>query len=235
MKYLSIEERIAKRIAGEIVLSNKPWKTMRKWREMFKISQIEVASKMNISPSVISDYEGGRRKSPGSRFIKKFVETLIEIDKGRGGPTIKEFEKLIDLSAGAILDMREYSEPISVKELCSIIEAEIIACAHLGSRKIFGHTVVDSIRCIESLSGMEFLKLMGTTSMRALIFTKVSIGKSPMIAVRVHPIKPAAVIMHGTDHVDPLAIRLARIEQIPLALSYIENVDKMIDRLRRIV
>ena len=232
---MTVEEEMGKKIAGEIVLSEKPWTVMRKWRELFKITQIELAEKMGISPSVISDYEGGRRRSPGSKFIKKFVETLIEIDRRRGNPMLKEFEKLMKFPSGAILDIREYSEPITVGEICNAIDAEIVACQHLKGRKIFGHTIVDSIKCIELLSGMEFLRLMGTTSMRALIFTKVSIGKSPMIAVRVHPIKPAAVIMHGTKKVNELAIKLAKIEQIPLAVSYISNPEKMITALRKFI
>ena len=232
---MTVEEEMGKKIAGEIVLSEKPWTVMRKWRELFKITQIELAEKMGISPSVISDYEGGRRRSPGSKFIKKFVETLIEIDRRRGNPMLKEFEKLMKFPSGAILDIREYSEPITVGEICNAIDAEIVACQHLKGRKIFGHTIVDSIKCIELLSGMEFLRLMGTTSMRALIFTKVSIGKSPMIAVRVHPIKPAAVIMHGTKKVNELAIKLAKIEQIPLAVSYISNPEKMIMALRKFI
>ncbi len=229
---MTAEEELAKKIAGEIVLSDRPWSAMRKWRELFNISQIELANAMSVSPSVISDYEGGRRRSPGAKFIKKFVEALIQIDKSRGAPVLKEFAKLMSMPADAILDIKEFSEPVTVKRLCQVINAEIVACPHLADRKIFGYTVVDSIKCIEALSGIDFLKLMGTTSMRALIFTKVTRGRSPMVAVRVHPIKPAAVIIHGTTKVNSLAVKLARIEQIPLAVSHMPSIEKLLQALK---
>ena len=72
---------------------------------------------------------------------------------------------------------------------------------------------------------------MGVTSERALIFTRVSTGRSPMIAVKVAPIKPAVVVIHGTKRVDPLAIRLAESERIPFILSTLKSVDELMRRL----
>ncbi|MEM2805227.1 MAG: helix-turn-helix domain-containing protein, partial [Candidatus Bathyarchaeia archaeon] len=77
----SVREVLARRIAGEIILSNKPGATMRKWRELFAISQTTLSDKMMLSPSVISDYESGRRKSPGTRFVRRFVWALLKIDE----------------------------------------------------------------------------------------------------------------------------------------------------------
>jgi putative transcriptional regulator len=37
---------------------------MKKWRVLFGLKQSEVARKMSISPSVLSDYEKGKRRSP---------------------------------------------------------------------------------------------------------------------------------------------------------------------------
>ena len=68
----SIREVLARRIAGEIILSGKPGSTMRKWRELFAVSQITLSEKMLLSGSVISDYESGRRKSPGAKVIRRF-------------------------------------------------------------------------------------------------------------------------------------------------------------------
>jgi putative transcriptional regulator len=58
---------------------------MRKWRDLFNVTQIEVANILDLSSSVISDYEKGRRRSPGSNFIKRYVEALLEIDSKHGG------------------------------------------------------------------------------------------------------------------------------------------------------
>ena len=81
----SVREVLGRRVAGEIILSNKPGATMRKWRELFAVSQIILAEKMIVSSSVISDYESERRKSPGAKFVRRFVWALLKIDGERGG------------------------------------------------------------------------------------------------------------------------------------------------------
>ena len=80
----SVIDMLAKRIAGEIVLSPSPGTTMRKWRTLLQVSQVEISQELKLSPSVVSDYEAGRRKSPGSAFIRRFVSALLEIDERRG-------------------------------------------------------------------------------------------------------------------------------------------------------
>ncbi|MEM2514517.1 MAG: helix-turn-helix domain-containing protein, partial [Candidatus Bathyarchaeia archaeon] len=57
-------EELMRRIAGEIILSESPGRIMKKWRNLFELTQAEVARLMGISPSVLSDYENERRKSP---------------------------------------------------------------------------------------------------------------------------------------------------------------------------
>ena len=39
---------------------------MKKWRELFGVTQIELAKQIKISTSTISDYESNRRLSPAS-------------------------------------------------------------------------------------------------------------------------------------------------------------------------
>ncbi|MBC7113735.1 MAG: helix-turn-helix domain-containing protein [Candidatus Methanomethyliales bacterium] len=224
-----------KRIIGEIILSDNPGEIMRRWREVFGITQLEIASKLGISPSVISDYEGGRRKSPGSIFIRRFVKGLIELDESSGGKVIKQFSTIFKPSSDAILDLREFPSPISLKDLMKAIDGEVLACEYLLSKKILGYTVVDSIRAILSMSGSDFLQLIGTTSERALIFTRTSTGRSPMVAVRVTPLKPAAVVIHGVKKTDNLAIELAKAERIPLILSKKTNVEELIKALHSLI
>ena len=76
----TVHDALAKRIAGEIVLSPSPGITMRKWRTLLQVNQVEVAHELVLSPSVVSDYETGRRRSPCSGFIKRFVNALLDID-----------------------------------------------------------------------------------------------------------------------------------------------------------
>ncbi|HDJ97070.1 MAG TPA: helix-turn-helix domain-containing protein, partial [Thermofilum sp.] len=101
---------------------------MRKWRGLFNISQMDIAERMNVSASVISDYESGRRKSPGSKFIKRFVDSLVQIDVERGRPALNTLLRLFLGSHKlyeAILDMREFSKPISIKEFCEKVGAKL--------------------------------------------------------------------------------------------------------------
>ena len=65
------------KIAGEISLSSSHGSTMRKWREIFGVTQSALSKELNISVSTISDYEGDRRKSPGIGVVQRFVDALF--------------------------------------------------------------------------------------------------------------------------------------------------------------
>lgn len=228
-------EKLAKRMAGEITLSEDPGKTLKKWREVFGITQTQLADHLTISSSVISDYEGGRRKSPGCYTIKKIVEGLIDLDQLNGGHVIHAFSRMIDteLSTDVIIDMREFAVPIPARMLLKAIQGEIVVNESLMNREIFGYTVIDSIRCISEMTSEEFTKLYGWTTERALIFTQISRGRSPMIAIRVKGLRPSIIVLHGPSTIDdPVAIKLAEVERIPLILSKADSVDSMIRGLR---
>jgi putative transcriptional regulator len=176
---MNVKNVLSEKIAGEITLSPQPGKTLRKWRNIFNISQTELAEYLKLSPSVISDYESGRRKSPGIQTVKKVICAFIKID-------------------GNIL-----TKDIGLK------------------KKIKGFTLVDSIKTIENITPVDYANLYGWTPERALIFTGIRYGRSPMIAVRVHPVKPTVVVYHKPGAVDPLAIKLAERENIPLVVTTI--------------
>ena len=222
---------LREKIAGEIVLSPKPGATMRKWREIFKISQQEIARYLGISSSVISDYESGRRKSPGVGMVKKFVNALIEIDESRGGEKIKELSSTY--GEEAILDMREFPFEIEVDKFMDIIEAKIINKDVEFKRRIYGYTILDSLKAILHYNSFDYLRVYGWSIDRALIFTQVHYGRSPMVAIRAHPLKPSTVVYVKPEKVDPLAIKLASIEEIPLATTELD-VKEIKKRLREI-
>ena len=80
----SIREVLSKKIAGEIVLSSNPGLTIRKWRTILEITQVEVSKELNCSPSVISDYEVGRRRSPGR--VERIPRIAERAPRSRGTP-----------------------------------------------------------------------------------------------------------------------------------------------------
>ena len=230
----ALKETIAGKIAGEIILSNKPSVTLRKWRRLFQTSQVKLAEKIQISPSVISDYESGRRKSPGTQFVRRFVEALIDIDEENGSRLLRELSHISGVPMSAIIDLREFPVPVLGSDIAKAVKGKTVACPELLSREIYGITVVDSINAILGMSGSDFMQIFGTTTERALVFTRVSRGRSPMVAIRVSPLKPRMIVIHGTVKVDNLGKRLAEIEQIPLTISMIEKTEKLIGALRKI-
>ncbi len=229
----SIREVLARRIAGEIILSNKPGATMRKWRELFAVSQMRLSDKMLVSSSVISDYESERRKSPGAKFVRRFVWALLKIDEERGSRFISEFSKLTGSPSNVITDLREFPIPVRVEYLCKALQGEIVACSSQYVKEILGYTVVDSKRAVETLSGLEFSQLFGVTTERALIFTHVENGVSPMLIVRLSNLKPRLVVFHGRQP-DENSVKLAEYDRIPLIYSNLPSVEQLVKSLRKL-
>ena len=229
----SVREALARRIAGEIILSSNPGGTMKKWRGLFAVSQMRLSEKMVVSSSVISDYESGRRKSPGTRFVKRFVWALFMIDEDRGGRFIKEFFRLTSSQNAAILDLREFPLPVRFEHFCKAISGEVIACSDEAIREICGYTIIDSARAMEILSGWDFFQIFGTTTERSLIFTNITEERLPMMAVRISPLKPRVVVFHGTQP-DELSVKLAGYDRVSLIYSKAQNLEHLTKSLRHL-
>ncbi|MHA1958869.1 MAG: helix-turn-helix domain-containing protein [Candidatus Thorarchaeota archaeon] len=236
-------QRLAETMAGEICLAeNDPGAIMKRWRERFKISQKILARHLGVSPSVISDYESGRRKSPRVETIKRFIKGLIEIDATSGGRIAMALEKLESpqISSDAILDIREFGEPISAQYLVELLQCRILTHRNLLSREIYGYTVLDSVKAIVTLTPQQLLRLYGGTTQRAAILTNVSTGRSPMVAIKASQIgtsiavKPAVAILQGVKELDPLAVRIADNIHLPLCVSELESEEELIKVIRTI-
>lgn len=208
-----MEAEIREKIAGEVVLSPHPGRTLRKWREDFEISQRDLARRLTTVPSVISDYEAERRASPGAGFIRRYVDALIAIDLENGG---KVGQRLgMPPHSDGILGMREFAVAIPLRTLSDRLEARAVSRVDLH-RDIHGFTVLDAPRAILSIDASRFVEVYGWTTQRALVFANVKYGRSPMVAIRAHPLKPAAVVFANPGRIDPLAVRLSEVENIPL-------------------
>ncbi len=211
---------LEEKMAGEITISEDPGAAIRKWREEFGVSKHELAMYLNISPSVISDYESGRRRSPGVSSIKKIVHALIEIDRSRGGNLIRRYTS--GVPSDALLDIRDYDHEVALDEIIKAIKGTNVSNV-ATSRHVMGYTIVDGIKAILSFSYSEYSVLYGWSSQRVICFTEVKMGRSPMIAIRVHPLKPAAVVYIKAGRIDELAVRLAEIENIPLITTDLDH------------
>ncbi len=226
-------EELAEKMAGEVTLSEDPGATLRKWRTDFEIAQTNLADELDVSPSVVSDYESGRRENPGIGVIQRVVDCLLDIDERRGSRHIRQHARV--LSAGfdsqVVHDLREYSANIPLERYYDAIDATELARGDRGT--VAGHTVLDSIKAIQRLSADEFYSLYGQSTNRALVFTNVSRGESPLVALRVVNPTPNAVVLHGIteDRVWEHATELARIDGYSLAVTD-TDLDGLLDGLR---
>jgi len=229
-------QKLAKNIIGEIVLSENSEKVIKKWRSIFKISQKDVAKELGITSSVVSDYESGRRKSPGIKVIKKYVQSLLDIDSREGGNTIKSFVKNdpSQVLSSAIIEIRELDNGISIDHFCKTINAFSVLKTSPSVKNIYGYTIIDSLAAITELAFSDLIKLYGLTTQRALIFTKVSTGRSPMVAIKMTSLQPSLVVLHGLNVVDDIAKRIAEVENIPLVVCRLNSVDEITERLASI-
>ncbi len=224
-------DEIAIKIAGQLVLSSNPGREMRFWRERAGINQSAVAKEMGVSSSVLSDYENGRRKSPGVGFIRRYVLALLKLDR-RGARALTHIP--VTETRGAILALKEFEMPVPASKVLEAIRAKVLVGEEMLDNPIYGYTVLDSIKTIYTLTGNDFYKIFGRTSERALVFTHVGLGRSPMVAVRVSHLKPRMVVIHGPKEADPLAIKLAKMEGVILALSELPKEEEIIKVLAKL-
>ena len=209
-----VNEQLTRRMAGEIVVSNSPGKTLRKWREIFHLSQKHLASLLGVNPSVVCDFEKGRRRSPGIATVRRLVETMVSYDHAHGGRVAGSMAG--QQGNSAITDIREFAIGLSIATVVEAIGGEVIAGTEELERTIYGYTIVDALRAITTFSGANFGQMYGWSNERALFFTGVQFGRSPMIAVRAHPVKPRLVCYIQPGSIDKLATKLADMERIVL-------------------
>ena len=225
-----MDVELREKIAGEVVLSPHPGRTLRKWREDFGVSQRDLAKALTTVPSVVSDYESERRASPGATFIRRYVDALFDVDSRHGGRVGQRLG--LRPHSDGILGMREFSIALPLKAFADALEAKPASRIDLH-RDIHGFTLLDAPRAILSIDASRFVEVYGWTTQRALIFANVRYGRSPMVAIRAHPLKPAAVVLANPGRIDPLAIRLSEVENIPL-LTTPHGPKEVLDRLEEL-
>jgi len=228
-----LRNQLAEKMAGEITLSDSPGHALKKWRMNFEIAPGVLSDALGVSPSVISDYESGRRKSPGTAVVGKIVDTLLALDEESGGKHIQKFSTMLfsNVDDDVIYDLHEYATPVPLKDFADTIGCTLL-CGSMD-QVIFGYTVINSLNAIMQLSSDEFNRIYGWSRERALVFTNVSTGKSPMVAIRVTPFKPRCVVLQGIDAagVHPIVEKMAEKDRITVLCTGME-IDKIVSTLR---
>ena len=228
-----LRNQLAEKMAGEITLSDSPGHALKKWRMNFEIAPGILADRLGVSPSVISDYEGGRRKSPGTAVVGKIVDTLLTMDEENEGKHIQKFSTMLfsNVEDDVIYDIHEYAAAIPLKDFSEAIGCTLL-CGSMD-QVLFGYTVVNSLNAIMQFSSDEFNRIYGWSTERAVVFTNVSTGKSPMVAIRVTPFKPRCVVLQGLDIADvhPFVEKMADRDHITVMCTMMD-IDKIVSTLR---
>jgi len=228
-----LRNQLAEKMAGEITLSDSPGHALKKWRMNFEIAPGILADRLGVSPSVISDYESGRRKSPGTAVVGKIVDTLLAMDEENEGRHIQKFSTMLfsNVEDDVIYDIHEYAAAIPLKDFSDAIGCTLL-CGSID-QVLFGYTVVNSLNAIMQFSSDEFNRIYGWSTERAVVFTNVSTGKSPMVAIRVTPFKPRCVVLQGLDVADvhPIVEKMAERDRITVMCTMMD-IDKIVSTLR---
>jgi putative transcriptional regulator len=130
-----------------------------------------------------------------------------------------------------IYDIHEYATAVSLNDFSETIGCTLL-CGSMD-QVLFGYTVVNSLNAIMQLSSDEFNRIYGWSTERAVIFTSVSTGKSPMVAIRVTPFKPRCVVLQGIEisDVHPIVEKMAERDRITVMCTMME-IDKIVSTLR---
>ncbi|MEM2705337.1 MAG: transcriptional regulator, partial [Thermoplasmata archaeon] len=118
-------------------------------------------------------------------------------------------------------------------EITEVLEGENLNKKADMKKPVLGYTMIDSLKAILEFSSSDYIKIYGWSNERALIFTGVKFGRSPMVAIRAHPLKPGMVIFARPENVDSLSIKLAELENLPLVVTKLED-SEIIKRLRNL-
>jgi len=228
-----MRSHLAEKMAGEITLADSPGLALKKWRVSFEIAPGVLSERLGISPSVISDYEGGRRKSPGTAIVGKIVDAILAIDEETGGRHIQQFSSMlyIGMDDDVIYDIHEYASPVPLQRFADAIGCSLLCGS--ADQTINGYTAINSLNAILQLSSNEFNRIYGWSTERSLIFTNVSTGKSPMVAIRVTPFKPRCVVLQGIAAADvhPIVPKMAERDRVTVMCTGME-IEKIVNTLR---
>jgi putative transcriptional regulator len=165
--------------------------------------------------------------------VGKIVDTILSIDEANGGKYIKKFGKILyaEIDENVIYDIHDYPQPVPLSSFAGVLGCRTV-CGSL-SQSIFGYTIINSLNAITQLSSNEFNRIYGWSTERALIFTEVTSGKSPMVAIRVTPFKPRCVVLQGIEPelVHPLVPKMAERDHITVLCTTM-GVEEIVRVLR---
>ena len=231
------ESKVLESILGDICANENYGVVMRKWRNIFNVSQAELAEELGVQPSVISDYEGQRRTSPGIVLIRNYVNALIRIGRKKDKNIINKIGAY-SLSGKKGLIAKDFEKELSIEALGKILNAKIILDSENVSVKkcvFFYDNIIDTFT---SMSTSEFLNFMRGEN-TAVVFTNVHSGRFPFIVLKLLSSTkkislPRFVVFQGeTDSISKIVLRMAKNSGISIATTNCskEDISGIINKL----
>ncbi len=219
------ELMIGKKIAGDIVFADDHGAAMKKWRRKFKITQREIAATLGIMPSVISDYESSRRKSPGIRVVRRYIEAMIHLDKKRGGKVMADLSKeflQVNIS-DAIIEMKEFD----IENPVGVLDRKLGLRYYVepSKEKAAGVIYLDAMKAIINMSYPELVKMFSMTNDMILILDNINNGRTSLPVIKLTGLRPSLVVLVSSNEPDDLAIRVARDINVGLATTPMKRDD----------
>lgn len=225
-----MHREFAQLVLGEVASSRRPGEALATWRGVFGVDAGRLAPAAGLDPGRLQRIESGEVE-PSLTELRAIVSALLEHDASTGDDTLRRYGRA--RADDPILLLEEFTRPLPMLRLLEAIGAEQVGGPG-PTGDLDGVTLLDSVKAILHFEPLDYLRIHGASRRRALVFTEVHYGRSPMVAIRTHPIKPALVVFHRPGHVDDLAGRLAGVEGIPLATTTLALPDVR-TRLLRLV
>lgn len=173
-------------ILGDIAANENYGLVMKKWRDLFNITQSRIAKELDIKQSVISDYENNRRRSPGIEFLRKYTISLVTVGKKEKK---KEFESVIEdlglKKEKKKLFVGEFEQAMACKKVLNLLKATQILSQPVQSdfkNYIFFSDKISNI--MTKQPSYKLLKNLNNKTETVFIFSNVKTGKVPLILLK---------------------------------------------------
>lgn len=177
------EQELFQKILGDVAANEEYGLVMKKWRELFGVTQMQVANELGVKPSVISDYESNRRKSPGIVFIRKYVLALLKL---KSSAAHEEIKKQIDITKESNnLLIRNFTKPKPSSRIIRLFNAKLLTKNNdlLINGCVF---FLDNIsKLLTRLPTYKLLRELKKGGKYCYVFSNVKSGRIPLIMLSI--------------------------------------------------
>ncbi|PIU88342.1 hypothetical protein COS64_04185 [archaeon CG06_land_8_20_14_3_00_37_11] len=218
-------------ILGDIAVNKNYGIVMKKWRELFNITQSDVAKELNIKQSVISDYENNRRNSPGIEFLRNYVKALIKVGREEHKKEYEGIKNNLGIKNIANkLFAGEFMKELTTKQVLNRLKAvQIVSQPEQAKFKnyLFLSDRITSI--LMKQPTYKLLKNLKSKEGTIYVFSNVKTGKIPLITLKIlsklNRIQMPKLVIFQSDNLklSGFARRTAKTNNITIGVTKEDN------------